>query len=161
MKKFLFNYFGCISAILFSLIIAGSFVLEFLGYQLRWQITVTILSLIVTSSFLIQRQKLQETKLFSKLFKDFNNRYDEMNESLVNIRNKKELDPEDESHLVDYFNLCAEEYLFKKRGYIPSDVWKSWKNGMAFYMKDDNIKQLWLKERESESYYGLEMLNYE
>ncbi|GAA5523311.1 hypothetical protein Asal01_03280 [Fodinibius salicampi] len=84
-----------------------------------------------------------------------------MNESLVRIKNKKELCSEDESYLVDYFNLCAEEYLFKKKGYIPDDVWKSWENGMEFYMKDDKIKHLWIKEKKSESYYGLEMPNCE
>lgn len=123
----------------------------------------TVLSLVISSSFLLQRQKLQETKLFNDLFRNFNSRYDDLNERLLEIRNAGDdhdsdrLEDEEESTLVDYFNLCAEEYLFYKRGYVPPEVWRAWREGMRFYMEDPEIRELWKREKETESYYGLEM----
>ena len=59
--------------------------------------------------------------------------------------------------LYDYFNLCAEEYMFYRRGYIPPRVWDAWKNGMRGFMQDKRVHELWKEEKESNSYYGLEM----
>jgi hypothetical protein len=133
------------------------------GWETRWQLVVTVLSLVVSSSFLIQRQKLQETELFNDLFQEFNSRYDNLNECLLEIKStdqddeSDQLDDEEKSKLVDYFNLCAEEYLFYRRGYIPPEVWRAWREGMRFYMEDQRIRDFWGQEKKTESYYGLEM----
>ena len=162
-KLWLFRYHGYGTAVLFSLILALSILLEVSGLETRWQLVVTTLSLVVSSSFLIQRQKLQETELFNDLFQKFNSRYDKLNECLLEIRSTDQgdesdrLKSEEESKLVDYFNLCAEEYLFYKRGYVPPEVWRAWREGMRFYMEDQQIRDLWKQEKETESYYGLEM----
>ena len=57
--------------------------------------------------------------------------------------------------LNDYFNLCGEEYLFYRRGYIYPEVWKSWVAGMKIYYANERIKKLWAQELSNQSYYGL------
>ena len=102
-------------------------------------------------------QHLQETQLFKQLFTDFNRRYDTMNEQLENIRSRPDgepLKPEECRRLVDYFNLCAEEYLFYRSGYIDVDVWKSWARGMLYFAQDPEIRLFWQQELSAESYYG-------
>jgi hypothetical protein len=54
--------------------------------------------------------------------------------------------------LVEYFNLCAEEYLFFKEGYIHPEAWQSWCRGMVYYLQDDGIRGAWNEEMTSDSY---------
>ena len=94
-----------------------------------------------------------------ELITDFNSRYDNLNGELNDILRKgdeepsMELDQNDRAILNDYFNLCAEEYLFKKLGYIHPRVWEAWYRGMEIYFKDRRICELWEQE-EKDSYYG-------
>ena len=85
-----------------------------------------------------------------------------MNEKLNTIvkANKADEDFDDNEifTLYDYFNLCAEEYLFYKRGYIYPEVWWSWVAGMKFYHDDKRIKRLWVEELSSGSYYGFDII---
>lgn len=102
-------------------------------------------------------QHLQQTRLFSELFTEFNQRYDKLNEQLNTICARPEGSPlhvNDENVLFDYFNLCAEEYLFFSAGYIDVDVWQSWYRGMEVFINDPEIRGLWEKELKSGSYYG-------
>lgn len=49
-----------------------------------------------------------------------------MNKDMNRIREENEgvqLGQEDAATLYRYFNLCAEEYLYYKRGYIYPEVW--------------------------------------
>lgn len=101
-------------------------------------------------------QHLQETRLFTDLFQRFNARYDELNQRLnviVEIRDR-EMSPEERQALMDYFNLCAEEYLYFSAGYIDAAVWRSWTQGMKFYADAPHIRRLWEEELRSASYYG-------
>jgi hypothetical protein len=105
-------------------------------------------------------QHLQETQLFKQLFTDFNRRYDAMNDMLEAVRRRaagEALKPEERRRLVDYFNLCAEEYLFYRSGYIDEDVWGSWSRGMLYFAQDPEIRALWETELEMESYYGFSL----
>jgi hypothetical protein len=105
-------------------------------------------------------QHLQETQLFKQLFTEFNRRYDAMNEHLEAIRRRPagaQLKPEEHRKLVDYLNLCAEEYLFYRSGYIDEDVWKTWARGMLYFAQDAEIRGLWEQELQMESYYGFSL----
>ena len=116
----------------------------------------TTLGTALAFCYFVQKQKLDELRLFKDLFTDFNRRYDEMNEKLEDIRaGNKQNDSELRTILVDYFNLCAEEYLFFKEGYIHREAWWSWCRGMAHYLRDDVIRRVWNEEMTSDSYYGL------
>jgi hypothetical protein len=68
---------------------------------------------------------------------------------------------EDRQVLMDYFNLCAEEYLYFNAGYIDTSVWKSWMRGMKAYAAVPAIRGLWEKELQSGSYYGFSLSGFE
>ena len=105
-------------------------------------------------------QHLQQTKLFIDLFTAFNSRYDKLNKPLNTMLIRGDgntLRPEDVNVLYDYFNLCAEEYIYYESGYIDSNVWESWKQGMKIFTDDDEIKRLWVHEIQSGSYYGFSL----
>ena len=105
--------------------------------------------------FLTQKQKLEETRLFSELFTGFNKRYDDLNERIATIKSQNPPCQETDKTLADYFNLCAEEYLFYKEGRILDSVWGNWCRGMEEHLKSDIIRNYWEKEQKENSYYGL------
>lgn len=105
--------------------------------------------------YFVQQQKLAETDLFYRLFTDFNARYDKLNDRLSALLNEEGLSLEQRNIIVDYFNLCAEEYLFYQQGYIPRNVWRAWCRGMAWYLKKHPFKDVWNDEVATESFYGL------
>jgi hypothetical protein len=105
--------------------------------------------------YFVQQQKLAETRLFLDLFTAFNARYDALNDSLTRIADKGgALDQESRQKIVDYLNLCAEEYLFHSEGYIHSEVWRSWCAGMLWHLEREPFGAVWLEESQSNSYYG-------
>ena len=57
--------------------------------------------------------------------------------------------------IIDYFNLCAEEYFFFNEGYIDHRVWRSWCRGMLQYLEAVPFRDIWATEGSKESYYGL------
>jgi len=106
--------------------------------------------------FLTQKQKLEETRLFSELFTGFNKRYDDLNERIATIKSQKPpCQDEIDKILTDYFNLCAEEYLFYKEGRILDSVWGAWCRGMKEHLRNNNIQGYWEKAQKENSYYGL------
>jgi hypothetical protein len=158
LKRLTYDYSGYISGALLLMVVLWFIGAELIGWKINWKLVVTTLSVLITAAFLVQRQKLQETELFHTLFSDFNHRYDQMNECLADVkRSSGDLTQQEKAYLIDYFNLCAEEHLFHQRGYIPQSVWLSWRKGMAQYMEDDRISELWCCEKNTGSYYGLTM----
>lgn len=109
--------------------------------------------------YFIQKQKLEELKLFREIFAECNARYAEITPKLESILicQKSELNKEQEYDLVMYFNLCAEEYLYYSRGYIDPLVWEAWRNGILDNFKNRKIRAFWETEKASHSYYGLDL----
>jgi hypothetical protein len=106
--------------------------------------------------YFAQKQKLDELTLFKSLFIEFNHRYAEMNDDLEEIRAGRQIDDSTlRKTLVAYFNLCAEEYLFYKEGFIHRAAWRSWCLGMSYYLDDKRIWKIWEDEVKLDSYYGL------
>ena len=94
--------------------------------------------------------------MFKELFTDFNERYDRLNADLNSIKRlpaNEALTPDHLNTLYDYFNLCAEEHLFNRLGYIRPEAWRAWVAGMQHYYSDDRIRKEWDRELESGSYY--------
>ena len=123
-------------------------------------IIISIFGIILTSIFFVQKQKLEESRLFKELFEEFNERYDKLNEELNRIINreaKQSLTSDEKNTLYDYFNLCGEEYLFYKQGYILPEVWESWVNGMRIFFKDNRVREIWEEELRTNSYYGFKL----
>ncbi len=106
-------------------------------------------------TYFLHKQKLEELKLFKDLFEQFNKRYDDFNEELTKISTKDELGPADKAVLIDYFNLCGEEYLYFRLGLVPSQVFGAWRNGKKQWLECPLIKDAWEIEQETDSYYGL------
>ena len=62
----------------------------------------------------------------------------------------------EKSVIIDYLNLCSEEYYWFKKGRIDLKVWESWKDGMKFYLTNENFKSTVEEQKqEKDSYYGL------
>ena len=114
---------------------------------------------LISFFYFIQKQHLEELKLFKELFKYFNEKYDCLNEKLNKIAlddinkpfTKDEIDT-----LYDYFNLCSEEYLYYTKGYIYPEAWKAWCNGIEFFLEHKRIGDKWAEEeKNAASYYNL------
>jgi hypothetical protein len=106
-------------------------------------------------------QHNHNTERFIELFREFNTRYDKQNDKLnaLVLQSPSEpiVDPERLQTLYDYFNLCAEEYLYFRAGYIDSEVWRSWLRGMAYFAAIPEIRRVWQRELEQGSYYGFSL----
>lgn len=106
--------------------------------------------------------KIENDKFFKDLFSEFNSRY---NVELNDLFNSLKFDPSkkigdaERNQIIDYFNLCSEEFLWRKKNRIPKDVWNSWKSGMLENLSIPQVKELYLKEIVTEngrkSFYGL------
>ena len=117
----------------------------------------TVVGAIVSVAYFLQKQKLEEMRLFRELFKECNARYDKMNEDLARLAESSDekLSAEDRLKVVDYLNLCGEEYLYFKRGYIEPSVWQAWNNGMKAIVAVPSIQGVWQHEKKTGSYYDL------
>jgi hypothetical protein len=122
--------------------------------------SVGVVGAILSLIYFLQKQKFEELKLFRELFKEFNERYDGLNERLAKVAESdlSEVSPEERELLVDYFNLCGEEYFYYQKGYIDPAVWVAWHNGMKALVSVPRIHAIWKVERRTDSYYRLEIL---
>lgn len=117
----------------------------------------TVVGVLLSISYFLQKQKLEETRLFRELFKECNARYDALNDRLAEISEMgdAELSGDDRQTVVDYLNLCGEEYLYFKLGYIEPSVWQAWSNGMKAVVASPPIERVWRIEKKTGSYYDL------
>jgi len=154
-RRFLFQNYWWIA---FAVIVVAIAVVLKSGATDRGGLIATTVGTALTFCYFVQKQKLDELRLFNELFTNFNRRYDAMNTKLEHIHAGMEMtDAELKIILSDYFNLCAEEFLFAKEGYVHAEVWQSWCRGMLYYLGSDRIRRTWDLEMISESYYGLTM----
>lgn len=104
-------------------------------------------------SFFVHQQRLAEMNLFWELISKFNGRYDSIHERLMRMRHED--DCTDYQVVWEYFNLCAEEFLFFTEGYIDHRVWRAWCIGMLYYFDVDPFLTMWRDVGDRDSYYGL------
>lgn len=121
-----------------------------------------LLASVATIYFGILKYKIENDRIFKELFSDFNKRYDKNFNDLINELKKnkeKKLTLKDEKLIIDYFNLCAEEYLWTTKNRIPKSVWNAWKSGIKENLKVKQVEEIFKIETETEngknSYYGL------
>jgi len=156
-KSFLFRYYLPIAlAVCFLVIIAVLIVRA----HVDWKLSVTIVGGILSSIYFVQKQRLEELRLFKELFTEFNARYDALNEKLNHIiaaNQEAELTRAEINTLYNYFNLCGEEYLYYKQGYILQAAWEAWLNGMNIFYQDKRIRKLLEEELATNSYYGFKL----
>lgn len=117
-----------------------------------------LVGLVITFIFSISNRKLNHQKMEKELFSEFNRRYDTFNDSLNLLDSLTTLDElkstcslidnKNMHHLlIDYFNLCAEEYYWYRRKRINKLLWSSWNSGMMYYYnKHPVVRELWQSE---------------
>ncbi len=156
LRQFWFRHYWWLTAVVLSGVIAcvvSSRSDQALG------LCATLAGVGLTVIYFVQQQKLQEIQLFDKLFTQFNKRYAELNDRLQAIladRAAAEITPEVRRWLDDYFNLCAEEYLFYSEGRIHPRAWTAWCRGMLYYLEaDPRILHYWQGQVSNDSHYGL------
>lgn len=152
-KRWFFKYYALISVIIFIIAIP-----LFCFGVVHCKVLVTIIGGVWAFAFGLQKQQIEEIRLFRELFKEFNARYDEMNDDLNLIYQQAADLPPTEIEikiLFDYFNLCGEEFLYVEKGFIYPEVWQAWRNGMIFFRQNPRIKRLWDEDLKNDSYYGL------
>lgn len=150
---------------LFLVLCLGLFAVayEFGGKDLKIEWVISALGAAGGLTTFLYTQHLQETRLFTELFQGFNQRYNELNQPLSSIAETAMLDIDGEKRqsLIDYFNLCAEEYLYFSAGYIDEAVWRSWARGMKSYADVPAIRHVWEQELGGGSYYGFSLRQLE
>lgn len=163
-KHRIFKHFGWV---VIGVVVLGLAVIVVVNkwFESDWQFRWAIIGSCVSAIYLLQCYRLHEMGLFSGLFRDFNTRYDTLNEDLNRIISETEkcrvLNKDDRDILYNYFNLCGEEYLYYAEGYILPDVWKVWHEGMKYFFSDERINSLWKEEKKPNSYYGFEKFDFE
>lgn len=103
-------------------------------------------------------QHLQSTQFFKELFTEFNARYNAINEKLARISSADtDLDEDERNLLIDYLNLCSEEYYFYASSYIDPGAWESWRRGIQAYLRVPKIRAFFQEELKNGSYYGINL----
>lgn len=136
-------------------------------------------ALIITLVYSHKSKNIQNDQMVKELFEKFNERYDKINDSLqkvieaelknniININQLSELKIEGHNKsykqvLIDYFNLCAEEYFWHRKGRIDNEIWKSWKAGMTYwYNKSPLMRNFWQAEKQDNGYVSYYLVNNE
>ncbi len=125
-----------------GLIILLSALQFFLEEYMKPEIWLSVLGGYTAIYLGLLKQWMDHDKMFKELFLEFNQRFNDLNESLNAIVGKKELsssktkeavvekeklssDKTKEAVIQDYINLCAEEYLWYKTGRIDKEVWEA------------------------------------
>lgn len=143
-----------------TFVIVAGLILIFQPTILSPEFALSITAAVAAFVHFLYSQHNHNTEQFISLFREFNARYDRLNDRLNALALKEGsllLEAEDKQLLYDYFNLCAEEYLYFKSGYIDAQVWRSWLNGMKYFAANPEVRRLWQEELESGSYYGFSL----
>lgn len=117
----------------------------------------------LTKKYSKKSQKLNEDLTFHQLFRDFNERYNNVNSTLnhleLNSYNLEELKRDEKLYndVLDYLNLCAEEFYWHKKGRIKGIVWEAWEDGMNYWFNNLQVlRDTWddeIKKNGCKSYY--------
>jgi Txe/YoeB family toxin of Txe-Axe toxin-antitoxin module len=121
-----------------------------------------IAGIVCTAYYSKQKQKIENDNIFKSLFESFNARYDNRLNDLLNeikLEEYKILEKFEKELIIDYLNLCSEEYLWYREKRIPRYVWTAWKAGIVENLNIPQVKEIYLKEtkteRQRKSFYGL------
>lgn len=117
----------------------------------------------LTEKYSKKSQNLNEDTIFHQLFRDFNERYNKVNSTLnhleLNGYTLEELKKDEHLYndVLDYLNLCAEEYFWHKKGRIVGKVWQAWDEGMNYWFNNITVlRDTWddeINKNGCKSYY--------
>ena len=127
-----------------------------MDYNLLSTLSLAIIGTIITAYYARHTKKIAHEQMLKQLFKEFNERYDKLNDFLVEVQThyhtiellEQASNSEDLKKKVnDYFSLCAEEfYWYKHKKRIDKLLWEAWQTGMNYWYNVPSIKALWEKE---------------
>jgi len=119
-----------------------------------------IIAIVLTGKYEKKKQELDRANAFRELFNSFNLRFNALNKVLNEVLDLSDtrksagvqlyftdLTSEQRDKVQDYLNLCSEEFLWKRKGFIDDDVWIAWKLGLSYYLQADPIKELFRREK--------------
>ena len=142
------NYEIVVTAIAFAIVI-----IVYLCGNFDNSLFLGALGIIATFYFGVLKYKIENDKMFQELFISFNNRYETKFNDLINtLRGNPEnaLDEDgkkdNENLIIDYFNLCAEEYLWYSKNRVPKSVWDAWIAGIKENLEVDQVRKVYEKE---------------
>ncbi|MCM4171844.1 hypothetical protein DHD32_10150 [Arenibacter sp. TNZ] len=117
---------------------------------------------ILSRNYYKHTKKIEQDRMMKELFTEFNQRYDRINNKIDKISKLssdrwKKLKPKKKERykgvIIDFFNICAEEYHWHSEGRINGKIWASWCKGMNdIFNKSEVIQDIWEKECENEGY---------
>ncbi|AWH72623.1 hypothetical protein DCS32_00070 [Dokdonia sp. Dokd-P16] len=125
------------------------------------QVVLTILAFRFSNNFQKQQVALAKQnasiahdKMQMELHTKFSDEFEELLPNLLILfdsespKNKTAYGEEQEAintlTIRKYFNLCAEEFYWYKKGRIDKEVWNSWREGMNdFYSMSPLMQELW------------------
>lgn len=102
------------------------------------------------NNLIINHQKMEK-----ELFSEYNKKYDNLNDSLsllsvsMTIEELKSTPSKIENKMlyhvvIDYFNLCAEQFYWNSKDRISKEIWNAWNAGMMnYYDTYPVIRELW------------------
>lgn len=106
-------------------------------------------------AFYLHGRHADDAKFMKELLTEFNTRYNKLNNDLQSaLWSNEPFTVETKLKFIDYFNLCAEEWVFKELGYIYDPIWEAWHNGMCQYGNNKQVIALWKEQQNTDSYYG-------
>lgn len=153
------DHYVALGVLFFLMCVITASVLYSVGAN--WQVFLSVFGGLFTFIFFVQKHQLDEAKFVNELIIKFNQRYDALNNDLNDLfqlnKSISEFSSSDRNLLFDYFNLCGEEYLFFKKGYIYPEVWESWVAGMKQFHEQAGIQEFWETELRLGSYYKLDV----
>ncbi|WP_143102416.1 hypothetical protein [Lutibacter maritimus] len=127
---------------------------------------ISVIAIWLTTRYQNHSKKMETDRMLKELFAEFNERYDKINNKLdviskLSVEQWNELSQtkqsENEGVIVDFFNICAEEYYWHKEGRINGNIWTSWEKGMNdIYNRSEIIQNIWEQECQNsgfQSYY--------
>lgn len=145
--------FACISwIIILALAILGLT----LGSAWGVEFVIALLGAVLAAIFQITTAYHAKVSHFLECFSRCNESYAKLNGRLIRACNGPAVDNGPNDAIIDYFNLCAEEYLMHKMGVIPDFVWDVWRAGMHDWGLKPPIHKAWDKEKNC-GYYGFDL----
>lgn len=145
-----------IKILIVSFVLAYATVLLLYYYNIvQVEFTIGLIIGLSTIYFAARNYYLEYDRMFKELFIEFNLRYNQYNDVLERIENETVLNLEEQKILNDYFNLCAEEYMWFRRGRIPEYIYSNWLNGTLVHLGKHSIREYFKKELKANtgSYY--------
>jgi hypothetical protein len=152
------------SAFIWTFILASAVLVLTFGRAWRVEVAIALLVAGLAAIFQISAACHAKVSHFLECFARCNEAYAKLNGLLrqpspsTRACNGLAADDGPDDAIIDYFNLCAEEYVMQKMGVIPDFVWDVWRAGIHDRALKEHILNGWDKEKKAKcDYYGFDL----